>query len=412
MLPSQEARMLAPPRNPVTPDHRGTTEKSPTSRTKLSTESKRGKRKDTEDDDSEYTPSKKMRWEEGISNIASSKPRRRRTGYTDDNHVEPQSGSAADQFTSPSTTIGRSTTGTDRFFSSQPAYFSELGQPSTPESRNISVENSPSMPRRTPLLDKQREKKKKKQETLRLESMTEIARGQRQTKLNFSPTFTAVETRPQNGGSPSMGPYDTRPREVADETSPPPESDPNIATQAAENELDDAFIIAANILEHEHDSVPSQTSRGTGLATPEPAQDDPQPQITNIAIDIRYSIIASRNPRLVKRNWPIQSLSGKTVRNLFEEVSKFTSKPDIQRIVFTLNLSQADSEYTIQRDDHRTFEAMKDDFADDIMADWRENGITKFSIWLEPDPMEEGNQMNPGASGVLDVNEGRPRITI
>lgn len=411
MLPSQEARMLAPPRNPITPDHKGTTEKSPTSRTKPSTESKRGKRKDIEDDDSEYTPSKKMRWEEGISNIASSKPRRRRTGNTYDNHVEPQSGSAADQFTSPSTTIGRSNTGTDRVFPSQPADFPEFGQPSTPESRNISVENSPSLPRRTPLLDKLREKKRR-QERLRLESTNETIRGHHQTKLNFSPTSRAVGTRPQDGGSLSIGPYDTRPREVAGPLSPLPEPDLNTVTQAAENELDDALNIAANGLEHEHDSVPSQTSRGTGLASPEPAQDDPQPQITDIAIDIRYSIIASRMPRLIKRNWPIKSLCGKTVRNLFEEVSKFTSKPDIQRIVFTLNLSQADSEYTIGKDDHRTFEAMKDDFADDIMADWKENGITKFSIWLEPDPTEEGNQRNPGASGVLSVDEGHPRITI
>ena len=206
-----------------------------------------------------------------------------------------------------------------------------------------------------------------------------------------------------------MGPYNTRPRDVADETSPPLEPDPNTATQAAEDELDDALKIATNILEH--DSVRSQTSRGTGLATPEPAQDDPPPQITDVAIDIRYSIIASRIPRLVKRHWPIQSLSEKTVRNLFEEVSRFTSKPDIQRIVITLNNSQADSEYTIEKDDHRTFETMKDDFADDIMADWRENGNTKFSIWLEPDP-REGNQMNPGASGVLNVDEERLRIRI
>ena len=55
---------------------------------------------------------------------------------------------------------------------------------------------------------------------------------------------------------------------------------------------------------------------------------------------------------------------------------------------------------------------MKDDFADDIMADWKENKSTKFSIWLEPDPTEKGNQMNPGASGVLNVDEGRPRIRV
>ena len=200
--------------------------------------------------------------------------------------------------------------------------------------------------------------------------------------------------------------YDISPRG----TPPPPEPNPNTATQAVVDEYDDALNTGANILEH--GSVRSPTSLDTGLATPEPAQDDPAPPITDIAIEIRYSIIACRTPRLVKRHWPIQSLSGKTVRTLFEDVSKFISKPDIQRIVFKLNLSQADSEYTIQKDDLRTFEAMRDDFADDIMADWKENGTIKFSIWLEPDPAEEGNQMDSGASGVLNVDEGRPRIMI
>ena len=415
MLGSQDLRTLAARQMPITPDitpdHRGTTEKSPTSRTKPPTESKKAKRRDEEDDDSEYTPSKKIKWDrEDFSNIASSKPRRRRTGTADENNAQLWQGSTIEPLTSPCTTFSTSIAGTDRFFSTRPANFPELGQPSTPENRNIPVENSPSMPSRTPHLDKLREKKKKKEEKQRSASLNEIVRGHHQTKLNFSPTSRPVEARLQNERSPSMDPSEIRLQDVADETSPPPEPSPKTTIEASEDEVDDALNIAANILDH--DSVPSQTSRGTGLATPEPAQDDPQPQITDIAIDIRYSIIASRVPRLVKRNWPIRSLSGKTVRTLFEEVAKFTSKPNIQRIVFTLNLSQADSEYTIQKDDQRTFEAMKDDFADDIMADWRENGITKFSIWLEPDPMEEGNRMNYGASGGLNLDEGRPRITI
>ena len=89
------------------------------------------------------------------------------------------------------------------------------------------------------------------------------------------------------------------------------------------------------------------TSRDTGLATQEPAQDDRPPQITDIAIEIRYSIIASRSSRLIERHWLTRSLGVKTIETLFEEVSKFTSKPEIQRIMFKLNLSQADSEYTI-----------------------------------------------------------------
>lgn len=228
--------------------------------------------------------------------------------------------------------------------------------------------------------------------------------------LDFSPASKAVETRGLDGGSPPMDLRDTRPRDAADETPPPLVTNLNTATPVLANESDDTLNKGADIQEHDH--VRSPTARDTCLATPELAQDDPPPHITDIAIEIRYSIIASRSPRLVKRHWPIQSLSEKTVRTLFVEVSKFTSKPDIQRIVFKLNLSQADSEYTVQKDDQRTFEAMKDDFADDIMADWKGNGTTKFSIWLEPDPTEEEDNISPGASGVLNVDVGRPRITI
>ena len=407
MLASQEARMLAGRQKPSTPDHGVTTATAPMSKTKASTESKRTKRKDAEDDDPEYTPSKKLKGKRSFSRIAWSKPRRCGTGKAHDIGVQLQSGLTAERLTSPSATNSTSTIGTDRVLFSQPADSSDLGRPSTPKNRNIPVEKNPSTPQ-TPLFDNLKERGK--QETPRSGSKKEVDRGHRQTMLNFSLASKAMETRAQSGRSPSMGLYDTRPRDVADGTPPPPESNPNTATQAVADESDDALNKGANI--QEHDSVRSRTSLDTGLATPEPAQDDPPLQSTDIAIDIRYSIIASRIPRLVKRHWPIRSLSGKTVRNLFEEVSRFTSKPDIQRIVFKLNLSQADSEYTIQKDDHRTFEAMKDEFADDIMVDWKQNGTTKFSIWLEPDPTEEDNNMNPGASGVLNVDEGRPRITI
>ena len=402
MLASQEARMLADRQKPSTPDHGVTTATPPTSKTKASTEPKRTKRKGAEDDDPEYTPSKKLKGKRSFSRIAWSKPRRCRTGKADDNGVQLQSGSTAERVTSPS-----ATNGTDRVLFSQPGDSSDFGLPSTPENRNLPVEKSPSMPR-TPLFDHLKERGK--QENPRPGSKKEEDRGHRQTVLNFSPAFKAMEIRAQSGGSPSMGLYDTRPRDAADGTPPAPESNLNTATQAIADESNDALNKGANI--QEHDSVRSRTSLDTGLATPEPAQDDPPLQSTDIAIDIRYSIIASRIPRLVKRHWPIRSLSGKTVRNLFDEVSDFTSKSDIQRILFRLNLSQADSEYTIQKDDHRTFEAMKDDFADDIMADRKENGTIKFSIWLEPDPAEEGNQMDSRVPGVLNVDDGRPRITI
>jgi hypothetical protein len=105
-------------------------------------------------------------------------------------------------------------------------------------------------------------------------------------------------------------------------------------------------------------------------------------------------------------------LTGKTVKTVFDEVAKAASKTDIQCIDFKLNLSNADSEYTIQRDDTRTFEAMKDGFADDIMADWQENGNTKFSIWLEPDPVELEAQVKIEDSAVESIGRICPRIVI
>ena len=107
-----------------------------------------------------------------------------------------------------------------------------------------------------------------------------------------------------------MGLYDTRPQDAAKGTPPPPESNMGTATQAAASESDDALNKSVNILEH--DNVRSPTSQDTGLATLERAQNDPPPQITDIAIEIRYAIIVSRVPRLVKRHCPFRSLSGKT----------------------------------------------------------------------------------------------------
>ena len=401
MLASQEPRILADRQESSTSDHGVTITTTSTSKTKPGTESRKTKRKDAEDDDPDYTPSKKLKGKRHISNIASSKPQRYRTGKAHDNGVQLQSASTNERLTSPSTTISTAITGTDGAFSSQPADSLELGHPSTPGNRMMSVDKSPSMPRRSPLFDIL--KRKSKQGESRSDTMNEVDRVHRQTMLDFSPASKAMETSGPNRGNNPMGLHNTRPRDAADKMPPPPVTNLETATQALADEPDDVLNKAADI--QEHDRV-SPTSRDTGLPTQEPAKDDRPPP------EIRYSIIASRIPRFVKRHWPIVSLSEKTVRTLFEEVSRFTSKPDIQRIVFKLNMSQADSEYTVQKDDHRAFAAMKDEFAEDITADWEKNGTAKFSIWLEPDPAEEGIQMDSGASGVLHVDAGRPRITV
>jgi hypothetical protein len=144
-------------------------------------------------------------------------------------------------------------------------------------------------------------------------------------------------------------------------------------------------------------------------SVPEPPKEAQSHPPATSGIDIRYFIIMSQIPRPVKQRWDIQSLSGKSVENVFEEVSRFTSKPDIQRIDFKLKLAPADSKSSIKCNDSKAFENMKEDFADDIMADVRDKGNTKFTIWLEPDPIEQDLQVEVRGSS---MGKGCPQISI
>ena len=147
----------------------------------------------------------------------------------------------------------------------------------------------------------------------------------------------------------------------------------------------------------------------TGKSVPEPPKEAQSHPPTTSGVDIGYFIIISQNPRPVKQRLDIQSLSGKSVGSLFEEVSHFISKPNIQRIDFKLKLAQADFRSSIKCNDSKAFENMKKDFANDIMADVNDKGNRNFTIWLEPDPIQQDPRVEFCGSS---MGEGCPQILI
>ena len=121
----------------------------------------------------------------------------------------------------------------------------------------------------------------------------------------------------------------------------------------------------------------------------------PKPQV-----QIQYFIITARNPRLAYRLWPEGTLRDKTVGQIFEEVATYASyKRAPQRIVFKLCTSQVEMEYPIRRDDGNTFEDMRRAFNEGLKVD-RKKGITRFEIWLEPDPERGGLTQAEVADGL------------
>lgn len=103
--------------------------------------------------------------------------------------------------------------------------------------------------------------------------------------------------------------------------------------------------------------------------------------------EVRYFVITSRSPRVIKHRWSIESLSSKSLKTIFKEVAMFKPKSNIQEINFKLETSRGgESNYMIRQDASRIFDEMIDDFANDIMNDIEMTGNTTFRIWLEPDP--------------------------
>ena len=383
-----EARMVAPPVEPTTirtPAHPA--QKTPPNKSKASTESKEAKRKNADDDDAEYMPSKKLKTQNVTSYIAITKPSRCRKNTEHDGGKSSASVSSVNSAAGPSSTTSRlrnkspvvipkTTENTAKSVRTPPTHH----RSSTVDQGTSATGTKTSTPQKSPtLIDKLRAQKRLEKE---------------------SPSTPAVR----------------QPDEVSvrdPQESPTPTSGPSYQVEEGRNHQASNTAAAALVQVAEARADKGQVSfDNIAQAAEGIAQEAPAPHTSTPGIEIRYSIIASRTPRLVKRNWAIQSLSGMTIHTLFEEVAKAASKANVLRIDFRLNLSQADSEYTVRRDDAKTFEAMKDEFADDVMSDWQENGNTKFSIWLEPDPAEKGPEVRAAGSIVESIGKDCPRIAI
>ena len=383
-----EARMLARPTEPVTPTPTRPAQKSPPAKSKSSTESRESreaKRKNVQDDDPEYTPSKKLKKQNITSFVALTKPTRRKKDTEGSNQdatgsIGSESRDARPSFMSPRNRPTSPVTILDTTEEASKAVRTPEKQigPSTAENgKSVMACNLPTPQNPPSLIDKLRAQK-------RLERQSSKAPTEQLAK--------EVRTYDQHSPASTSGPSDQSGQDQMQQVS---NTDASALDQVIEGQANE-------------EQVSSETAQ---TAAPVP-QEVSAPQSSDPGIEIRYSIIASRIPRLVKRNWPVQSLSGKNVHDLFNEVSRFTSKADIQRIDFRLNLSQADSEYTIRRDDAKTFEAMKEEFADDIVSDWQANGNTKFSIWLEPDPVEQRAGVRDVGVDVENISHSRLRIAI
>ena len=100
---------------------------------------------------------------------------------------------------------------------------------------------------------------------------------------------------------------------------------------------------------------------------------------------IRYIIIKSRTPRLIKQNWRLGSLEGKTFDNLCGELALLIRRPHIQRIDFELWSEMIEYNDSVDREHPADFDTMREDFREEMMGDMEENGTMRFEIRLEPD---------------------------
>ena len=136
-------------------------------------------------------------------------------------------------------------------------------------------------------------------------------------------------------------------------------------------------------------SIDRQFNNSSNQAMQDRPNGPPFPAAQRPAIKIRYSIIASRHPRLTKIRWPNCSLTEKPINVLFDEVAAFTSKKDIERIEFRLITSGSDSRVGITRDQNDVYEDMKKEFAQEV-RDNAKRGNLEFDLWIEPDPTDMG----------------------
>lgn len=158
------------------------------------------------------------------------------------------------------------------------------------------------------------------------------------------------------------------------------------------SDRDHSTPIASNIVE-EQDHPPLPTPIASSTATREHSRNAPRPKV-----QIQYFIITACAPRLSYTLWLEGTLRHKTLGEIFDDVATYTSARRVEKIVFELTTSRARIRYLIRRNDEDVFEDMRREFNERLRVD-RKRGITKFKIWLEPDPTGQGSTDVEGVEG-------------
>ena len=120
------------------------------------------------------------------------------------------------------------------------------------------------------------------------------------------------------------------------------------------------------------------------------ANDMPNQSLSDPTARIVYMVVVSRTPKVVIRQWQNGILAQKSLDTLFNEISTFTSKKDVQRIEVTLNTSRRKLNHFVDRGDDRMYDAVKAKLKKKIKKDTRSSGNSKIvEIRFEPNPRTE-----------------------
>ena len=173
--------------------------------------------------------------------------------------------------------------------------------------------------------------------------------------------------------------------------------DPHIhGEQSDERAFNGPFTLAVSDF-HDVTSARSETETATTQRenTRRAMKDDCKPAIKKV--QIRYTIIKSRIPTLIKQNWRTNGLSGKTFEELCEEIAQIMGQRRVHRVHFQLLLQEVRFDYVVDRDEPEEFDEMRDIFTEEIKQDMRLNNNMRFEISLEPDPIAQGLQDSASA---------------
>lgn len=123
------------------------------------------------------------------------------------------------------------------------------------------------------------------------------------------------------------------------------------------------------------------------------------------AVQVVYTVIISRVPRIQEVQWVKGSLVGLSLDALFDKITILTGRTNIQRISFLLKTSRKDLILFASRDDPQTFDNVRNRLTSEIKSDVKENFNTEFEINLEPDPAAAFPRTEPDVDGdEFDVN--------